>query len=567
MQGIVIGLIVIILYVLIIKNKIKLNIISLFFLSLVGISIFHLINNERNKVTYVNIASPQQITEIWSDFSNHQLANDVQLTRTLNPYKVINKQVREPNQVVHDKNYIYSISSSKVVITNIDDLKVRDEITYIGQPFKPMFLYITEDKLVVVGEAVNKTRTYIYHKDDFEELKNFQIDATYVTSRLIDEELFVITSKIIENKKQSEKRPVYTENGEEKYIPIDKIYYINQTYPNNYVNIIKTNINQKDNLEIMSYLGLGQVIYFSPTDIFIAEEKYAKETGNSNKTIIIKINQKDLRLSGLQQVPGYVLDQYSLNEYKGHLRIATSTSDEDHMKDSNNIYILDNRMKIVGKLEGFSVGNEIQAAVFIKDKAYIETFNIIDPFYVIDLSDEKKPKIISEIKFEGYNTNFVPYDENYILAFGLLLNQDKQSTGLKISLYDVSNPNQVKIVSKDTILYKDYNSAYTDVLYDCKSLLLDRKHHILGFPIIYWIDEPGTEVSYYKQFYALYKIDQTGLKKLGKVSHYEKGKYNNVSDDIKKGLVLDQALYTVSDKLIKKNALYDLKLLDEVYLR
>lgn len=567
MQALLISIIIGVLYFLILKKKIKLNFVSLFLLSLIGVSLFYLISNdEKTKVTYVKMETPEQISKIWDSFSNQVFSNDVQLTRTLNPYKVLDEKLKEPNQVISDNNNIYSISGSKVVITQVKNLKVVHEITYIGQPFKPMFIYVTSDKLVVIGEAGNKTRGYIYYKSNFKEYKNFQINATYITSRLINNELYLVSSKILENKKNTQERPTYMQNGVTKYVPYSSIYYVNHTYPNNFVNIIKTNINEKENFKIMSYLGLGQVIYFSPSNIYIAEEQYAVDTGNSNKTILIKINNQNLQLSGLQVVPGYVLDQYSVNEYKGHLRVATSTAEENDTKESNNVYILNNDMKIVGRLENFSEGNEIQAAVFIKDKVYIETFNILDPFYVIDLKNVKKPEIISELKFEGYNTNFVPYDENHILAFGLVLNNDKQSIGLKVSLYDVTDPHKVSIISKDTILYKDYNSAYTDVLYDCKSLLLDREKHILGFPIVYWINEQGNETSYYKQFYAIYHVDTTGLKKLGKISHYEKGMFNNVDDDIKRGLIINHQLYTVSDKLIKENTLNDLKLINEVHL-
>ncbi len=568
MQVAIIILIIGVLYILILKNKIKLNVTSLFFISLLGVSLSYLISNdEEAKITYVQMETAEQMGEIWANYSNQQLSNDVQLTRTLNPYKVESEALQEPNQVITDNEFIYSISSNKVVTTNAKILKVVHEITYIGQVFKPLFLLSTDDKLIVIGEVKHKTRCYIYNKKDYSEFKNFEIDATYITSRLINDELYVISSRILESKEQSQVRLEYVENGITKYVPYQSIYYIKNTYPNNFVNILKTNINSKDDLNIISYMGLGQVIYFSLTNIYIPEEEYSKITGNSNKTILIKINNQSLKLTGLQEISGYVLDQYSLNEYKGNLRVATSVNDENQKKDSNNIYILNENMKIVGKLENFSVGNEIQAAVFIKDKAYVETFNILDPFYVINLSDVKKPEIISELKFDGYNSNFVPYDETHIIAFGLVLNNDKQPIGLKVSLYDVNNPQHVTIESSDTIMYKDYNSAYTDVLYDSKSLLLDREEHVLGFPIVYWINEQGNEVSYYKQFYALYHIDtKTGLKRLGTISHYEKGKFNNVADDIKRGLIINHSLYTVSDKLMKENSLYDLKLLNEVHL-
>jgi len=239
-----------ILILLTIKNKIKINIVTLFLFSLVGISLFNLIvKDEYNKVSFIKMETPDQISEIWENYSNSQLSNDVQLTRTLNPYHVLVDDLKEPNQVITDNKNIYSISGNKVVITNAGNLKIIHEIKYIGQAFTPLFLYVTEDKLIVLGEVNSKTRCYIYDINGFKEFKNFEINATYITSRLINDELYVISSKIIENQKKD--RPSYTENGMTKYIPFEQIYYVNDTYSNNYVNVIKTNINDKQELAII----------------------------------------------------------------------------------------------------------------------------------------------------------------------------------------------------------------------------------------------------------------------------------------------------------------------------
>lgn len=499
------------------------------------------------KINYIKVANIKQINEIWRNYHNQVLSNDVQITRSLSPFN-------EGNLVVNDEENIYSIVNNKVVKTNINNLETVKEINY--QEEKPLQLYVTDDKLVVICEVNKQTKVYIYDKNTFEEFKNFSIDSVYITSRLINNELYVITSKIIEN--NTNQRPIYSENGVEKTIPYGNIIYVENTYSNNYVNIIKTNINNKENLKIKSYLGLGQVIYFSKDNIYLAEEKYAKELGTSNKTIIIKINNKNLNLSGVQEVTGYVLDKDSLNEYRENLRVATT----NHNQKGNNIYVLNKKMKIIGKLENFSLGQEIQAVIFIKDKAYVETFNILDPFYIIDLKKERKPKIISEIKFPGYNTNFIPYDKNNIIAFGLILDDHKQPIGLKVSLYDVSNPKKVKIKAQTNFMYEEYNSAYSEVLYDCRSLLIDKENNIIGFPIIYWINDKE-KPAYYKQFYAVYKINDE-FKQLGKISHYGLSKENG-SNDIKRGLIINDYLYTVSDRLIQKHDIKNLKLVNKSY--
>lgn len=518
-------------------------------MSLLSVSFLstYFIQTKSKKINYIKVANIKQINDIWRTYHNQVINHDVQITRSLSPFN-------KGNLVVNDEEKIYSISKNKVVITNIDSLDVVKKIEYKDET--PLQLYVTNDKLVVICEIDKKTQVYVYDKNNLVEFKKFSIDSIYITSRLINDELYVITSKIIEN--NTKQRPVYSENGVEKTIPYGDIIYVENTYSNNYVNIIKTNINNKDNLKIKSYLGLGQVIYFSKEYIYLAEEKFAKEIGTSNKTIIIKIDNNNLSLSGVQEVTGYVLDKDSLNEYQGNLRVATT----NHNQKGNNIYVLNKNMKIIGKLENFSLGQEIQAVVFIKDKGYVETFNILDPFYIIDLKNPRKPKIISEIKFSGYNTNFIPYDKNHILAFGLILDDNKQPIGLKVSLYDVSNPKKVRIKVQTNFMYEEYNSAYSEVLYDCKSLLIDRDKNIVGFPIIYWINDKE-KPAYYKQFYAVYQINDE-FTQLGKISHYELGK-DNGSNDIKRGLIINDYLYTVSDCLIQKHDIKDLKLVKKSY--
>jgi uncharacterized secreted protein with C-terminal beta-propeller domain len=44
------------------------------------------------------------------------------------------------------------------------------------------------------------------------------------------------------------------------------------------------------------------------------------------------------------------------------------------------------------------------------------TFEQIDPFFVIDLKDSKKPVVLGELKIPGYSTYLHPYDENRLIG-------------------------------------------------------------------------------------------------------------------------------------------------------
>lgn len=502
------------------------------------------IDYQENKLSFSRVSSEEEMRMIWYNYHKTDFSTDPQIVRSLT------SNIDKPNQVISDDEYIYSISDKQIFVTSIKDLKVVKEIKY--KDTKPLYLYVTDKQLIIIGENNNSTYGYILDKKNFNELKQFSIEATYVTSQLIDSNLYLITSKVI-NKDFTETRPSYIENETVKYLPYNDIYYIKDTYPNNLINIMKIDVNAQENIKMISYLGLGQVIYISENNIYAAEEKHDPNNGNSNKSLIIKINH-DLKIVGLQEIDGYILGKSSLNEYNGNLRVVTTT--HDNKGDNSHLYILNKNMKISSELKSFSKGNEVQAALFVKDKAYIETFNINDPFYVFDLSNDKKPRIISETKLESYHTNFIPFDEHKIIAWGIVLDEKKETIGIKMTLIDVTNPKEVRILSEEKFLYEEYNSVYTDLLYDCKPLLIDKEKRIIGFPIIYWPNKSVTPAKY-KQEYVVYKINDK-LSKLGLVSH---------NDDIMKGIINNNSLYTVSSKMIKESNLNNLKQIKEVYLK
>nr|WP_232217827.1 beta-propeller domain-containing protein [Methanocaldococcus sp. FS406-22] len=135
------------------------------------------------------------------------------------------------------------------------------------------------------------------------------------------------------------------------------------------------------------------------------------------------------------KVSGHLLNNFAMDEYNGYLRVATTIGDwrfRDRM--TNNIYILDKDLNVVGKLTGLEKGERIYAVRFMGDKAYVVTYKETDPLLVIDLKDPKNPKILGELKIPGYSTYLHPIGNNLFIGIG------KDDDGrLKISLFDISN--------------------------------------------------------------------------------------------------------------------------------
>ena len=114
-------------------------------------------------------------------------------------------------------------------------------------------------------------------------------------------------------------------------------------------------------------------------------------TGNTTNIYKFKLEENDVLYKGRSKVPGYILNQFSMDEHNDNFRIATT--DTSISPRANKLYILDSQMDIIGKLEDIAPGESIYSVRFMGDKAYMVTFVKVDPFFVLDLSEPEKPKI------------------------------------------------------------------------------------------------------------------------------------------------------------------------------
>jgi uncharacterized secreted protein with C-terminal beta-propeller domain len=188
------------------------------------------------------------------------------------------------------------------------------------------------------------------------------------------------------------------------------------------------------------------------------------------ETGIVKISVKDLEVKANGMVPGHLLNQFSMDEYKGNLRVATTIGDS-WSASINDVYVLDKNMKTIGSALDMGEDERIYSVRFIEDKGYVVTFKQTDPFYVLDLSNPKDPEITGELKIPGYSAYLHPLAENMILGVG------KEDQYVKISLFDVSDP--TKPVEKDKYSLKAY---WSDVINTHHAYLQDDKYEVFYLP-------------------------------------------------------------------------------------
>ena len=289
------------------------------------------------------------------------------------------------------------------------------------------------------------------------------------------------------------------------------------------------------------------------------------------KTVIhkISINNGEIKYNTRGEIPGYLLNQFSMDEYNDYFRVATTTeiwAGKSVMY--NNVYVLDTQLNIAGKIEAIAPDERIYSTRFIGDRLYMVTFKRIDPLFVIDLSDSKNPQILGELKIPGFSDYLHPYDENHIIGIGKETGSNEWNEvsikGVKLALFEVSDVKNPKQIDKYEI-----GTAGTDseALREHKAFLFDKKKNILVIPVteVQGKQYYDNRLGYYRQKYwqGAYVFGLTpedGFKVKGKVTHNEgdeeqRYSYYGSPNAVRRALYMDDVLYTVSGIKIKANDL------------
>ena len=315
-----------------------------------------------------------------------------------------------------------------------------------------------------------------------------------------------------------------------------------------------------------------------------ASEYDIKVQQDYRKTVIQKfaISNGTVSYTAQGEVSGYLLNQYSMDEYQDRFRVATTTEyfTSKGTATANNVYVLDSSLNKLGGLEKVAPEESIYSARFMGDKLYLVTYQRIDPFFVIDLSADT-PKILGALKIPGYSSYLHPYDDTHIIGIGKETKQNQygglQALGVKVALFDVSDVSNP--VTVDTYLIGGEGTD-SEILSDPKAFLFDKEKNLLSIPVSQQYygqpiplaseggsGETGKPVDImpprpimpnnWKGFYIFGVDPAKGFSLKGTVEHY-----NGTSYDYGYGsrsFYIDDSLYTITPGFMKINDLNDIK--------
>ncbi len=339
-------------------------------------------------------------------------------------------------------------------------------------------------------------------------------DGSYVSSRMIGDVLYLITNKVIYDNISISEPSTFIPIVDGSLIAPDCIYIAkNAEEITSSQYLVVSGIDTTGEGAVVStksLFGFGSNVYCSPSNLYVtAYTSQNNDNVRSNATKIFKFSLDAGKVDFVSEgtVPGTVLNQFSLDEKDGYLRMVTTfqswkmeevqngeytyISQTEHKK-SNCLYVLDSDLTVVGKLEDLAPGEQIYSARFDGDIAYFVTFRQTDPLFTVDLSSPTAPKILSELKIPGFSEYLHPWSEDLLFGFGKYANEITGRAGdLKLAMFDVSDKSDVSEAHTLTLTGNSYSSAS----YNHKAILINAAKNIIAFPtdsskyLVYSYDE------------------------------------------------------------------------------
>ncbi len=521
--------------------------------------------------------------------------------------------VDEADIVKCDGEYVYLASDSEVLIVKAYPAEEAEVLAEIELKGTIRGIFVDGDKLVVftdkffdykrveaedyVGPIVNEGSQAVIRVYDIGDrgrpflARNVSVDGVYLDSRMIGNYVYALTSSQAYIIEEEVLLPSLIHNGDVEEIEASSIYYSNVSdYYYAFTTIVAFNV-QDDGEDVVHetfLIGSASCIYVSLDNVYLTIPKYGGNYREETEIHRISVEDGKITYEAGGGVPGYVLNQFSMDEQDPYFRIATTTGHVSRTlmeaTSMNNVYVLDSDLTIVGRIEDLAPGEEIYSARFMGERCYLVTFRKVDPLFVVSLEDPVEPRVLGKLKIPGYSDYLHPYDENHLIGIGKETVEAEEGDftwyqGVKISLFDVSDVEEPKERAKYEIGDRGTDSP---ILRDHKALLFDKKRNILAIPVLVAeIDEgkyPGGVPQnmygdYVWQGVYVFTITENDIVLRGGITHIEddadflkSGYYFSSDYTVERSLYIEDVLYTISDKKIKMNSLTDLEEINEVEL-
>lgn len=349
-----------------------------------------------------------------------------------------------------------------------------------------------------ISDREKPQKTGVYHQD-----------GSYLSSRRTDGRMYLFTSYTPEVGDSADQLQYYVPRCGEEYIAYDHIYLPTPEKDFSYngrIYLVAGAVAQENPdqaTDVMAVVSSANIFYVSENNIYSATEIW---NDRETRTEIVRIGYRDGKFTdgAAGSVVGELHNNFSMNEADDCLRIVTTVEgwdkDYSNFSRSNGLYVLNEKLKTIGKIEDLAEGEQIKAARFMGDTGYFVTYRNTDPLFAADLSDPKNPRIMSELNITGFSEYLHFYGENQLLGIGWETDPDTGNvTGMKCSMFDISDPSDVR--ETDRFILKDV--SFCDALYNYHAILAAPKKSLFGFAYGIYGDNTDVYNSSENYYYAL----------------------------------------------------------------
>ena len=436
-------------------------------------------------------------TDSSSSSSDSSTASARAVDTSFSDTNVRTEGIGEADIVKTDGSYLYTLKANSQEISIVSGISLNEN-------FQASEFYLSDQKLFVLGNMQNTqvdsdsktlyrgscTRIQTYDLADINNPKSIgTVDQSgyYRTSRFKDGYLYVFSDYYIYDTITKKDYPSYVPLVGDNLLKQSDIYLPTNHAADQYLVVSSVSASSPDKAtDQKAVMSENGEVYVSENNIYIYEYAnssiLADNLAAKNQTILRKLSYNKGKLSGSAQgkVKGYLNDSFSIDEYDNTLRLVTTvTHNVGSSSQSNSVYVLDADLKTIGKIEDLAKNEQVYSARFLGDTGYFVTYEQTDPLFSVDFSDPENPKILGKLKIPGFSEYLHFYNDNLLLGIGMDTDENGITNGVKISMFDISDPSDVKEVSKYTL--DQY--YYSDVFSDYRAALVDTEKNLIGFPL------------------------------------------------------------------------------------
>ena len=387
--------------------------------------------------------------------------------------------------------YVYDSYTEHLNIYSVDDGKIEKigTVNVLEDDESFIEMYINGDKLVLLGKSYTKsvrdaittiTIFDISDRTDPKKEKTFFQDGLYESSRMVGNIVYTFSEKTFDlDSVKKRKYETYIPKVDGEVLDNSELFVQEKSLTSGYTVASSINVENKEIVDKMAVLGGADKYYVSTDSMFFIDKNYDWNNFtylDDSDIVKVSYSDGDFKLGAKGSFPGNLNDDYSIDEYNGYVRLVSTYRDENYTQ-YNGLFIYDENLEQVSVIKKLAEGESIRSARFMGDTAYFVTFRNTDPLFAVDLSDPENPRITDYLKIPGFSAYMHPYSEDLLLGIGYETDENGFGNTIKLSMFDVSDPHDIKEVDKE-VLY-DFDAA--SVLNDRRAFMFDSQDGTFGF--------------------------------------------------------------------------------------